>query len=125
MSYIYHITETLKDYSNELYKMIEIRIILPNSKFEHRAVPLQLTVVDGFNKVRAFINQLSGNQKELMAYFTVDAFTGFAGNATIEFGYDSLLDSIDNVDIQNITPLPAFLVDVPHQIADNAWLATL
>jgi hypothetical protein len=49
MSYTYYITETLKEVQNTLYKMIEIRVILDNSKFQQRALVPCLRISDNTN----------------------------------------------------------------------------
>jgi hypothetical protein len=128
MSYTYYITETLKEVQDTLYKMIEIRVILANSKFQQRALVSCLRVSDNTNNsVDSFITIISGNQKELMAYFTVDAFTNFSNNSKIEIvygGYD-VAGAIENVNVHNITALPTILAAIPHEIADNDWLENL
>jgi hypothetical protein len=86
-----------------------------------------LTVTDGVQGVDSFITIISGNQKELIAYFTVDAFTNFSNNSKIEIvygGYD-VTGAIENVNVHNVTALPAILATIPHEIADNEWLENL
>lgn len=122
MNYTYQIRETLKDYNGVTFKMIEIRIINSDGKFEHRAYPISINV----GSVKSFITLISGNQKELIGYFTVDAFTGFSNSETVSFGYLSLpVGSILGVNVLNPTPLPPLFSGIPHQIATNAWLLTL
>jgi hypothetical protein len=126
MSYTYQIVETLRDYDDILYKMNEIRITLSDGKFEHKALPISVIVTNEINTVQSFICIISGNQKELLSYFTTDAFTIFSGLVKIKFGYGGIfIDVIENVNIQNIIPLPSILNGIPHQIADNAWLQTI
>lgn len=126
MSYTYQTTETLKDYAGILYKMNEIRITSLDGQFEHRALPIRVIVTNDISTVESFICIISGNQKELLAYFTTDAFSIFSGIVKIKFGYGGeFINVIDNVNIQNIISLPSLLAGIPHQIADNAWLQTI
>jgi len=126
MNLSYTIQQTLKEYNIILYLMIEIRVVLSDSKFEYRAIPIGLTVTDSVNSVNSFISIISGNQKELLTYFTVDAFTNFTNNSEIRFGYGSeLIDVIGNVNIHDVLPLLSILESIPHQIADNAWLQNI
>lgn len=126
MSYTYQATEIINDFEQNLYKMIEIRVLSSNDKFQHRAIPIWLSVEDNNNVANGFSFALSGNQKELIAYFTVDAFTGFSHNSSILFGYGTeVISGFGNFSPQNIPPLPDFLASIPHSIADNAWLQTL
>jgi hypothetical protein len=127
MNYTYYITETLKEFQGTLYKMIEIRVTTNSSKFPRRALPEGLRVSDNTNSVNSFITKISGNQKELISFFTVDAFTNFTDNSKIEIvygGYD-VMGTIENVNVHNVTALPAILETIPHEIADNNWLANI
>lgn len=126
MSYIHKISETLTQINNELYKTIEIKIISTNNKFIPMDIPFVLTVIDNANEVYAFMSFTSGDQKELLTYFTVDAFDNFNNNSDIKFGYGSeLIDVIGSVNIHDVLPLPSILESIPHQIADNAWLQSV
>ena len=126
MSFSYEIKEALNEYDATLYKMIQFKIVNTNGRFEHRALPIIAVVSDGVNEVGSFINIISGNQKELRAYFTVDAFTGFSSSSTFNFGYGyEFENSIAGINVQAIPSLSAFFTSIPHQIADNNWLASL
>lgn len=126
MSLSYKIQQTLKEYDSILYLMIEIRTVLSEGMLEHRAFPIGLSVIDDNHKVDSFISIISGNQKELLSYFTVDAFADFSNNSEIRFGYSTeLLNIIENVNVHDVTPLPDILEDIPHEIADNDWLNSL
>lgn len=122
MSYTCQIREALKDYDDATFKMIEIRIINTDGKFQHRAFPISINV----GSVKSFITLISGNQKELIGYFTVDAFTGFSNNEIVIFGYVSEpIGSILGVNVLNPTPLPPLFSGIPYQTATNAWLQSL
>jgi hypothetical protein len=122
MSYTYQIREALRDYNGTTFKMIEIRIVNSDGKFEHRAYPISINV----GSVKSFITLISGNQKELIGYFTVDAFTGLSTSETLGFGYGfESIASIINVNVSNPIPLPPLFSSIPYQIATNAWLQSL
>jgi len=126
MDFDYQIIKTLKEYGDELYEMIELKIVFEGVVMEHRALPLGLRVTDGNYIVDAFIVNLSSNQKELLTYFTVDAFDIFSGNVNIQFGYlGEYSYTILDVDVLNIAPLSNFLSNIPHIIANNDWLQTI
>lgn len=126
MSLSYKIQQTLKEYDNILYLMIEIRVVLSEGKLEHRAIPIGLSVTDNNNSVDSFISIISGNQKELLTYFTVDVFTNFSNNSEIKFGYGAeLINVIENVNVHAVAQLPDLLENIPHEIADNNWLNSL
>jgi len=109
-----------------LYKVIEIVVINNSGKFPQRALEEGLRVTDGINSVDSFRCVISGNQKELIAFFTVDAFTNFATNSKIEiiYGRYDVTGSIENVNVHKVI-LPDYLEDISHEIADNAWLASV
>jgi len=126
MNYTHQILESLIEYNEIAYKAIGVKVSLISSKFEHRALPYILTITNDSEEVNAFRCFLSGNQKEIISYFTVDAFTNFTNNASIQIRYlENDIFTIENVDIQNIPPLPDFLSGVPYSIADNAWLQSI
>ena len=126
MSYTYNIAETFIQFNNELYKMIEIRIISINSKFQPGAMSFVVKVQDAANGIYAFRVSLSGNQKELSAFFTVDAFENFSNNSDVKFGYGfNLTNTISNVNVHEVIPLLSVFEDIPHEIADNDWLESI
>lgn len=127
MEYTYYIAETLFLYNNVLYKVIQIRVINNPSKFHQGALDWGIRITDGINSVDNFNSRLSGNQKELIAFFTFDAFTSFTTNSKIEIVYGGykVTGSIENVNIHNVIPLPVELEAIPHEIGDNAWLESI
>lgn len=126
MSYTYKISETLTEINKELYKTIEIKIFSIDSKFTVMDIPFVLKVEDNVNEVSAFMTFMSGNEKELFTYFTVDAFINFSTNSDIKFGYGNNFENvIENVNVHNLDILPALLESIPHEIADNAWLQSV
>lgn len=130
MSYSYDIKEVLNDYEGVLYKMIRIRIISDSTIFEHRALSQVVRVVNGANSIVSFEVDIPGNQRELHAHFTTDAFTGYAGLSEIHLGYGGEFDNglnevITNVDLSELTPLVGFASDLEFEIADSSWLSSL
>ncbi len=126
MSFTHKIRETFYKHDGNQYKAIQLKVVRSEGKFRYRAAPLVFEVSDGQNTVKSFVTIISINQKELISYFTVDAFTGFAGLAGVQFGTESETEIlISDLDTQSIDQLPALFASLPHLIADNAWLATL
>lgn len=122
MSYTCQVAETLKDYNQSTFKMIVVKIIISEGKFEYTAIPIIVMV----ENIRSFLTVISGNQKELMGYFTVDAFTELSNSETVTFGYGTeIIGSIPNVNVLNPTPLPPLFSGIPYQTATNAWLQSL
>ncbi len=110
-----------------LYHVIHVRISSSDSKFPIKSSEEYLTVKDLGANVKPFDLRIARNQKEVDALFTIDAFSVFSGNVTIEFGYGgNVFTSFQDVDINTITtPLPPILIALPSIDADNAWLASL
>lgn len=127
MSYTHEIKLTLNDYQGVIYKMIQLKIISSNGLFVNGALPYVLRVDDGINQASGFYFQISGNRKELIYYFTTDAFSGFSSSSEIVFGYaiNSEENIINGVDVTSIDPLPIELSIIPHVDANNAWLSGL
>jgi hypothetical protein len=126
MNYTIKIREILRDFRTEFLKMIEFKIINSTSVFTEQDTKPYLFVSDNNNMVNSFITIISSNKKEIIAYFTVDAFEIFtSGNVNISFGAGSR-DAffINNIPL-NIEPLYSILEDIPHEIADNEWLENL
>lgn len=124
MSYTLSISENYYDVEDVIYQVILIRIITDSSIFTERADPLYVSVTDGNVIVKSFVNQLSGNKREILAVFTTDAFTAFTGLVDIEFGYREtpkhIFEAIDlSTEIQPLIDP----ISVPQ--ADNAWLNSL
>lgn len=86
MSYSITIQQALKEFNEAHYLAIEVKIVSTDQKFEHRANPMIISVLDGAHAVGSFMTYISGNQKELVGCFTVDAFTGFSNVVTVQFG---------------------------------------
>src|SRR5688572_25368845 len=108
MSYSHTIIQTLKDYDDVLYRMIEIKITSDEQRFEHRSVPLRMMVTDGTHVAAAFITDISEDQLELRGYYAVDAFGAFSGNVTISFNPDgNTIVQLENVTILPVPALPA------------------
>ncbi len=114
-------------YDGTFYSMIEVKVTIDPGRFENRAYPHTLIVNDGSNEVSSFLNELSGNEKELLSYFAVDAFTGFGSSSDLILTYANEPPefSISGVNVTSIPALPLNLSLISHNVADNAWLATL
>lgn len=124
MEYTYVVKETIHMYrKGGRYKVIAMGVINNYGKLRVGALYNRLRVTDGINSVYGFSVEVSGNEKEISAYFTVDAFTNFSADATIEILYGwEVVASIKNVNIHDITPLPAYLESAPYELLDNVWL---
>jgi hypothetical protein len=109
-----------------LFEVIQINILMVTGKFIISSRQPFVRVFDSSNKVTNFSIQISGNEKELIAYFTTDAFDFFTGDVTIEFGEGLLVtDTFENIDIISvITPLSPADAALGAPQADNAWLAS-
>lgn len=74
MSYTLLISESYYDIEDIVYQVIMMIIVNDKSHFIHRADPIYVSVNDGTTSVKSFLNQLSGNRKEIIAVFTTDAY---------------------------------------------------
>jgi hypothetical protein len=126
MSYTYEIKETLTEFSGALYRVIELKLVNVEGKFTHFSLPIEVKVSDGTLEVQSFKTTISGNQKELIACFTVDAFTGFSSSSSIAYGYGGEFEEVvTGVDVTSVPSLPLYYASTPYTDATNAWLATL
>ena len=127
MAFMHEIKMTLNNYQGTLYKMIELRIISDSGLFIHGALSYVLRIDDGINQASGFYMETSGNQKELIFYFTTDAFTSFSTSSDIIFGYADNPDqnSIASINVTTLTSLPPELSIIPHSDANNTWLSSL
>lgn len=126
MNYNCELKETLHDYGGTLYKMILLKIECVDGRLQHMALPFTVVLESGAQSASSCINLLSGDEKTLSAYFTVDALGGLSAPATAKLGYGGhTFDEIAGIDPQNPEPIPPHLAAIPHSIADNAWLASM
>ena len=118
------ISRVVNAYDGDYFQMINIKISIIKGKFPIRSLPEYVRVTDGINSVLCFMAHLSGNQKEINASFTTDAFDGFSGSVNIEFGYGGEITGIfESFDINNnIIPLDSIFSGANISNADNAWL---
>ncbi|HZH86668.1 MAG TPA: hypothetical protein VFD77_05075 [Brumimicrobium sp.] len=121
------IKETAADFNGGYYQVNSIIITNNINKFMISSRNPFVTVSDSNGFIDSFLVELSGNQKELIAFFTIDAFTIFTGNVSIVFGDGISSDgSFLNIDINSIIepldPLAASLNPLP---GDNDWLNSL
>ncbi|MBK7129059.1 MAG: hypothetical protein IPM74_03640 [Crocinitomicaceae bacterium] len=110
-----------------MYEVVQVNVKKVNGKFLLTSKDLFVRVFNINNNVTGFINQFSGNHKEIVAYFTTDAFDTINSNVTIEFGLHPLtIDKFENIDINSvITPLSPADASLGAPQADNAWLNSL
>jgi hypothetical protein len=126
MAYTYKIRQVLNEYDEQLYKMIEIKIISSDQPFRYKAKTLMVVVKDSANAVYGKLIKLSGNQKEQLSYFAVNAFASLSSPISIVFGFvGEEVHTFSNVNIQNIDPLGPTLAAVSHQVADITWFQNL
>ena len=126
-NYTIIIAHVINTFNDELLRMINVKVTIDKGKFPLRALPEYVSVSDESNRVSCFKACISGNQKEINASFTTDAFAIFPGNVNIEFGYGGeILGGFENFDIHNnILPLNPIFADVNAPDADNAWLQNI
>lgn len=126
-NYSYQLTEEVFDAQEAQYNAIRLKITIDKGKFGFRSPMPFTSVSDGTTTVQAFSNDISGNQKEWISYFTTDAFESMLGEATIEFGYgDEIYHTFTAVDLNTeISPMREDLRNMNFPDADNDWLAAL
>lgn len=126
MNFILHIDHVINTFNDELYHMININVAIAEGKFTVGQSAPFIRATNGTVTVNAFVNSISGNQKELNGSFTTDAFDSFTTPFTIQFGMgQQVLGSFDNVTTAAIQPLDPLFADVVVPNADNAWLETI
>lgn len=126
MSYSIEFKEVLQEYDGALYKMILLKIKSDDQKFEHMAEPNIIVADDGTLQAYSFMNDISGNQRELIGYFTTDAFVGFGSSVTLRFIHNfEVYGEITGFDVGTLEPLPSFYSSYTYTDADNNWLANL
>ena len=98
-----------------------------DSKFQYTSQNPFVTVFDANESVTSYLTRISGNKKDLLGYFTSDAFDIFPGNVPISFGDgESPIDIFENIDIHNvIQPLDPFYDNYNAPPVDNDWLNSL
>lgn len=123
----YYIDEFLFSYQNNYLKAIRVKITSDKRDFRHVAAKPYVRVLDVSTSVDAFRVEISGNQKEINALFTIDAFNSIATLNHISFGYgDKEIYLFENVDINNnISTLIAPFDGIVVPVADNYWLVNL
>lgn len=124
MSYSFTVANRLRAFDNILYQIIVIKIKVSSDKFLHTSQEPFITVINGTIETKSFLRELSGNENELLGYFTTDAFDLFTGLSTITFGSGHFVfDAFENIDINGvITPLDSVLASLNAPLGDNVWL---
>lgn len=121
------IFQTISIFREEFLIMIQVRISIIEGQFAWRSFEEFIRVSNGTITVKAFMCSLSGNQKEMNGYFTVDAFDPFGGAVEVQFGYGpEMIGIISVLDIQAATEAlnPIFSHEAIPE-ATNAWLETV
>lgn len=123
-TYSFQASHVINTFNGNLYHMINVRITIDQGKFPLLSLQVFVRVTQGTNTVYSWLTRVSGNQKELNASFTTDAFDAFTGNVDVEFGYGSeIMGVIEDVDINNvIISLDPLFSGTPAAMADNTWL---
>ncbi len=126
-NYNLEISRNAINFDEEMYNGIIIKIDIVEGKFQFRSKPEYVIAKDGSNQVSAFQTNISGNRKEMIASFTIDAFGIFSGNVDIEFGFEGeKYGEFLAIDINTvILPYPQIITTISLPDADNNWLSTL
>lgn len=128
MALTYTLGENLFEFSDEFIRMIEIKFLSDNDKFEHQSANYAVRITDGSNEAFNFIAYLSVNQMNLLTYFPIDAFNSFGSTVTIQIVYlesDVVLTEFTAVNISSISALPTILSNIPFTTGDSSWVASL
>lgn len=127
MPYSFEIKEFVEDFNSSPYQINIITISNLDSKFQYTSQNPFVTVFDANISVTSFLTRISGNKKDLLGYFTSDAFDIFTGNVSISFGDgESPIDVFENIDIHSvIIPLDPLLASLDAPMGDNDWLNSL
>jgi hypothetical protein len=109
---------------NTLCKFIHMEVSINNGFFPFRALEEFVEVRNGTVIERPFQLRISPNQKAMISFFAIDAFTNFLGYVDVWFGYaGGELNIFNNVDINNIIePLPLNLAHINVTDATKSWL---
>lgn len=121
--YTTSLAEVLREIDGVLYRMLRLKLKNVKGKFYHQSSELKINAKDSPNEALAYSFQISGNQKELDAYFMTDAFSDFGSEAVIEFQENGLTREITEFDPGDVIELPPNLASLDYQDADNDWLA--
>lgn len=127
MPYSFNIKEFVEDFNSSPYQINIITIFDLDNKFDDTAQIPFVEVSDSSTSVKSFLIRISGNKKDLIGYFTSDAFDAFSGNVTISFGYGEItIDMFENINISAIIiPLSPLLTSLNAPLGDNDWLNSL
>lgn len=126
MGFNVEIREILRDFRNDYLKMIEFKITNERGNFKESSGIPYIYLTDGTNDVKSFTTLLSGNKKEIIGYFTIDAFNVLPQNVTALFDDGSGSSYfIHKVDLNTKEPLYTIFNGIPHNNADSNWLSTL
>jgi hypothetical protein len=116
----------INTFNEELFHMINVKVTIIEGKFTVGQYSPFIRATNGTATAHAFVNSISGNQKEINGSFTTDAFDGFTTPFTIQFGIgQEVLGSFENVTTAAIAPLDPLFADVVVPDATNAWLETI
>jgi hypothetical protein len=124
--YEFHLARTLGSFDEDLLIMIEAVLTNVDERFRERELPYRAVAADGVNSVESFMAYITANGKELIAFFTTDAFSAFAGPFDIEFSYPGeSIHTVTGIDIATmLSPLDPEINPADFPNADNAWLAS-
>lgn len=127
MSFTAELKEVLRDHSNgNKYKVLRLKITIDPGKFAILSPKTYVTVGDGTNEVSDINNGISGDQKNIEAIFTTDAFGGFSASSTIKFGYDGeRFNEITGFNPSAVVALSPYLASLTYIDLDSATYASL
>lgn len=114
------------EYFDDLPYQINVLVVKDTfNKFIFNSHSNVIRVFDSNFLIESFITTISSNQKEILGFFTSDAFNIFSGNVDIEFSQDGEVQMIEDVDITIIQPLDPLLASLNAPMGDNDWLNSL
>lgn len=114
------------EYFDDLPYQINVLIVKDTlNKFIFNSHSKVIRVFDSNFLIESFMTIISSNQKEMLGFFTSDAFNIFSGNVNIEFSHRGGVQVIEDVDVSIIQPLDPLLASIDAPMGDNDWLNSL
>lgn len=118
------IARTIGTYDETTLIMNEAVIINNDALFPERAAPYTVVARDDTNEVHAFMAFVAPNGRQMLAYFTTDAFDVFSGEFVLEVSVLGFVEALTmGIRATDIAPLPPDLASLGLPVADNAWLS--
>lgn len=114
--------------TQQYIELIRVVVFIKKGKFTARTSPIEIIVEKGSTKVKSFSALMAGGEKEIIAFFTTDAFGSLSGtvNITVQHVDGTSIKKFSSVNISTfVGTLDPVYTGLPSSLGTNLWFTSL